>query len=1307
LLAFGLTIGLFAFWALLGYATLSTLRVRMLPLRQALLAPVVGIVVNVLPVFGLNRLMPVGRFGYALAVALLVVAGALLILRASRRPPIPWRQYWPFAAVFLAALLLTGWPMLEFGFEWVSLSNPDMGNYCLGAVRFLHHAYADVPTAEELVRGGDYSLYYWFHYVPGAQRAGSELLLAWLMRVTGLSPHQVFMPLILAFHATLLSATGALVYRGRDTYAAAIAACALMGVSALSAWGVLYQLVAQVVGLALLAGCATVLMRRLSDSEDDRLAASGAEPFAKPASKPGGRVSAQGVAPLAAARTPRRWLIREGVLLGLLGAGVFVLYPEVTPFLGAAWVLYLACGVAAQWRERRSQDRRVPPGGLKAVAAVTVVAALTLLGLLWRHGVAVALFLVGQASVGSQGNEIQKVYFPFYLVPSGLANLWGFLPLSLIPAEPLASLTIGAAMLLLAGAAVLAAWAAWRGQPVAAVAGVMLAMILPLYLRDASFGLYKLAMFIQPFLLGTVAAGWAMLALRRPHSPRGTMLRAAPLVLLALPGVFVQQKYVASARGKGGGFGFGEVPGASDTRVNEEFRRVLARHPDRRAGIVTDTYNAVLAMFQSVYTRGTDTGFPSVRIGTPLARYDWVGGSPEDERRLQRLALEMLAKIEFGKFDLYEGGAAGPAFNLYWYRNIGPERLDAPDALFVGNGPRQAVFNRWHHKPDASAGADAGAGSRRPRRGFEGGDNFFARRLGAVRDHLVFVESDLGKSYFMNARDVSIYQLEPDPLFYRGTSMAGAGRHMMFQVLNPSPKVRLALEITESFNGDGENRLPPAAAVGDGRVMFPVTGRGSARVFSPPLRPQEIAGRSFVALDAGRPAQPLAYRRPGLMGWYGRGVSLDWRSLIGFARDVSLVSERQYLEMKPPSQVQEFPKDLQNPQLEYSGIFEDGWVSDQGWFALGQPWNALGIAIKGNVPDVGDKSFQTELTVLVDGQEAARQTLGINWFEIQVPLPKAASAQTPGRRRVELRFSKYQHLPQPDGRPVSCQLALVGFETAPAAPVEVRNLPADLGNTLLEPLGLDGDRWAAQNVSLRLTQPPDRTQLVVRGMVPDVGDGAARAPGTAPRTTLHLFVDSQPVGEQALGVGDFEMRADVPPSSTPGARRVELKFSAATHLPAPDARAVACQIHSIGFEPPPVPPSRVERFATDLRNPLLMASGLYGDGWAGPVASLQLAQPGDADEITIRGMVPQIGQATAEPFRAELVVVIDGKEAVRQSVSPGPLEMRVAMPAAATDLDGARKVELRFSAAQTLPPPDGRSVGARLSFIGFASPGEP
>jgi hypothetical protein len=163
------------------------------------------------------------------------------------------------------------------------------------------------------------------------------------------------------------------------------------------------------------------------------------------------------------------------------------------------------------------------------------------------------------------------------------------------------------------------------------------------------------------------------------------------------------------------------------------------------------------------------------------------------------------------------------------------------------------------------------------------------------------------------------------------------------------------------------------------------------------------------------------------------------------------------------------------------------------------------------------------------------------------------------------------------------------------------------------------------------------------------------------------------------------------------------------HLPAPDARTVSCQIESIGFEPPPAPPSRVERFAEDLRNPLLQASGVYGDGWVGPVASLRLVQPPDQDELTVRGMVPQIGDAAAggEPFRTELIVLIDGHEAARQPVSPGPFEVHAAVPAPAIDSAGPHQVELRFSVTQVLPSPDGRSVGARLSFIGFAPPGEP
>ena len=1305
MLAIGLTIGLFAYWGVIGCAVVRSLRTRMPPLQEMLLAPAVGVVLTVVPLFVLNRLgMPVSRFAYPLTVALLVATGVLSVLAWRPRPfaDLPWRQYAPFAAVLVVALLLTGRPMLEYGLHWVSLCNDDMANYCIGATRFYHHGFYDVPPLSEMLSGVDYSHFYWFFYVPAMGRTGSELLIGWVMRVTGLTPHQAFMPLIMAFHLCQVSALGALVYRSDRFKTSGLVACLLLAGSPLASWGALYQLNSQVIGLALLAASAAALLRPYGTAAIDAAAGSG---IADPG---GGRLAAP-------ERAPRGLLVRQGVLVGILMSGLFVLYPEVLPMLGLAWVIY----VAIQLVRRKANPR--------AVLTIVAVAAATGTLLLWRHVLVVFVFVLGQATAGATSNDVQNVFYPYYLLPSGLADLWGFFPLTSVAREPIGSLAIVAGGLLLVGTFAMAVWLASREQPVGVLALVMILLGLFLFLQQASFGLYKLAMFIQPFLLGTVALGWLTLvappsapvasSARRRISPeerraiwRHHLGRYGPLILLALPALYVQQTYVHASRGRGKGAGFGELVDPSASKITDRFRRLLANHnvSDRHAaagtaaraaappppgGVVLDTYNIVLSKFQSVYTRGTDAAFPSAQIGTAIMGFDrsrsqapaWALAVSEQLNR------QILQSLPSHKFDLHDP-ARPRSFNRFTYRTIGPaipRATEAPSGapppppapLFIGAGGKQNIFNRWHGR-----GRDA---------------HFFAAPLNRVRDHLLFTESNLGYGYYLSTHDIAMYQLEPDPKFMIGTTMAATGRHLLFEVVNPSPSVRMVLDFTTSLRSDADNTLPPAAAVGDRRGAFPVTGRGSARVFSPPLTPQTIDGRSFVAIDMGQEAGPFPMRRQGAMRLYGRNVSLDWRQLVAFARDMSVVSERQYAAMKPPTRVQYFPKDLQDTRLEYSGVYEDGWVSDHAWLNLAQPWDASGIIIKGNVPDVGDKAFQTEMTISVDGEEVARKTLGLNWFEMTCPLPRSAKPQVAGRRRVEMRFGRLQRLPAPDARPVTFQIGNLGFESAPAAPVEVRNFPADLANPLLEPSGLDGDRWAAKKVSLRLTQPPDGSQLVVRGMVPKLGDAT-----TAFSTTLRMLVDGKQVGEQALGLDQFEARADVPPPGTPGPRRVELEFSNVQQLPAPDTRAVSCQLISVGFEPASTAPSRVQQFPGDLRLPLLRVSGIFDDGWVGQVATLRLGQPEDADELTVRGTVPQIGDATGEPFRAEVVVLVDGQEVARQPVAPGEMELRVPVAPRGDAVDG-RQVELRFSSTQTLPSGDGRQVGARLSFIGFTSLNEP
>src|SRR5205085_9257829 len=118
---------------------------------------------------------------------------------------------------------------------------------------------------------------------------------------------------------------------------------------------------------------------------------------------------------------------------------------------------------------------------------------------------------------------------------------------------------------------------------------------------------------------------------------------------------------------------------------------------------------------------------------------------------------------------------------------------------------------------------------------------------------------------------------------FRGETMAGLGRYMMIQVVNPTKDVRLVLNITASYLGDRENLLPnDAVAIGDGRWRLEPQGRGSARLFSPPLVPQRIDGCEFVMVDLHRAGKRFAQPQGGMMLLYGRDVAPDRRQIVAF-----------------------------------------------------------------------------------------------------------------------------------------------------------------------------------------------------------------------------------------------------------------------------------------------------------------------------------------------------------------------------------------------------------------------------------------
>jgi hypothetical protein len=288
----------------------------------------------------------------------------------------------------------------------------------------------------------------------------------------------------------------------------------------------------------------------------------------------------------------------------------------------------------------------------------------------------------------------------------------------------------------------------------------------------------------------------------------------------------------------------------------------------------------------------------------------------------------------------------------------------------------------------------------------------------AARDLLVFIQSRLGESFYVPAeqRLVSFSQLQADP-YVPGQTITGFGRYALFRVLGPTFGMRLEFNFTTTLNHDGSNEIPPAAVVGASRSVLPLEGHGSARVFSAPLHPQMIAGQPYVLLDMGAVPREPATPRSGLQALYGRSIPLDVRFLTSYVRDVSMVSAKRYEELRPPAVLSRFPSDLSNQNLQYSGLYEDGWMGADAYAVLaGGP--AADLVVRGEVPAGAGKY----LTVRVDGRRVLSMPVAAGTLHARVPVPASTAS-----RRVELLFAATIQLPTPDLRPAAVHLNYLGL----------------------------------------------------------------------------------------------------------------------------------------------------------------------------------------------------------------------------------------------------------------------------------------
>lgn len=1092
MIAISLVFAVFVFFMIVGRAFMAAIKTRFGELWTWLLAPTVGLAITLLLTATLSKWeVPIRVFGPAMTLTLLVASVGVYLWR---RFPVPWRALRPYLIIVALFLAYTGWPQIWFGFNWISYGNDDMANYCLAAERFLHHGYYELPLQTEL-EGTNYTQHFWFMHALQQIRPGSEILLSWLCSVSGLNAHQAFMPLILALSLVQVFAAATLaLWKGRWRRLSVLTAF-LLATSPLFALGTLYQLIAQVGGIAMLTAASALLL------------------------------------------TERRLDAKRVLTAGGVVAALCLYYPEVAPFLALSIAVY---GIRLRYAEGGT---RFKPYAI-AVGATAVLTFLFLGTSTYQFLNTLILQVISSTGLAGAVSEELKalldqglILFPWTLVPSFVPMLFGLHAFGVVGEDPWISI------LIILGFVVLLA-VLWRillnvkkGTPAGYIGAIMVPLGFQLFFKNQDFGLFKLAMFAQPFLVFFIAqyfmewsagqrAKWARVGL-------------VVFVLLTIPNHFY---YTRASVGDIGG-GLTEVVGAS--KLGVEFTPPQDLQYD---AIESDISNVVSAKVLSVYTRGTDTRFLSRSYMDNVANNAVLSFLRDPNPTLDNRGklLEYLKFIGWMLPDvIYEGDV--PDYKVMTVQTVennwtetSTQHLPYDRRLLVSIRRDLDHFNKFH----ASDGWIQ--------------QGFYQYIMeDQVKNHLIFVHSELGPHYYSSARfKAAFFQREPEPLTGATEYFHGTGRYNTFNLVNPAGRLRLVIDFTRTSLGEGRTALPTTARI-IGADDYPVVfrGNGSARVFSQPVDPERIEGRDYLTVDFGEPGRPIRKPKTGLMRLYGENLNLDDRRLVGFTRDISVITEEQYRALPRPARIKQFPQDLHREKgLEYSGMYEDGWIALDSRFVLGESKAGDVLVFKGMIPDAEKfKQKGVNFTLSVNGVVMQRTNLRPGDFTVTVPL-QVDSAYTD----VELNFDDSELYGsargEKDMRPLSAYVRELAIESG--ANLSLFNTYEARKADGFSFDGIDTDGWGGSSASFRTPAFPTAKTLVLEVEMP----GWA----TIARNELSVTVSGGPARTFELKQGSIEtIRVPLPQG---GIQDVRLSAANLFELPNGDARQRAYLLKAIRFE---------------------------------------------------------------------------------------------------------------------------------------------
>jgi hypothetical protein len=437
----------------------------------------------------------------------------------------------------------------------------------------------------------------------------------------------------------------------------------------------------------------------------------------------------------------------------------------------------------------------------------------------------------------------------------------------------------------------------------------MLCAVPYFYLRQNDFGLFKLSMFVFPFLIPPLAS---LVMGRREVLVRVILSMLVPAAALSSP------QYVADARSpQRSTIPFAERSGLIDL-VNMSAEKASA------AVLIASTPTAA-ALFQNqrsfsspeFTTRTPGYYFSAPGAGIPYPSEWWRNPLYFD-------VIEQGPAITRALGDSYKEREYLMSDRIYAW--VGPA---APDTAF------RVIDPSWP----------------------------FPQTMGHGSCVLTFLPTSISQPFYgHNDPDrVAFWQPEIIEAFGVNEYQMGIGRDITFNTHNLPEKPILVFSYSTSLLKTADLRLRPVEVHGaDGlNARLNACGIGMLRGWV------GISEQRAYRLSTGRVPEYFPRSESSIQSLWGAELRLDPRKLTGYMRELRVIGERDL--PPPPHSIERFPTDLLRADTFFSGICEDGWVGNECEVRL---QGGGRVHIKGEVPALGDDVKQ-RVEVYVNGALAA------------------------------------------------------------------------------------------------------------------------------------------------------------------------------------------------------------------------------------------------------------------------------------------------------------------------------------------------